>query len=155
MTRYRWVTARKGEGFPITMACAVADVSRQAFHDWRARTAAGPTAGELAEFELVAVMRVIHARHLWRAAHDRGTRTSGSHRDADQPVLQQTGRGSFGGGHLEVEQLASAVQLRGLEWSREARAAAAVLSACERAPCHNCTGTGTPARGFGDHVEGA
>jgi putative transposase len=61
VTRYRWVTARKAEGFPITMACAVADVSRQAFHDWRARTAAGPTAGELAEAELVAVMREIHA----------------------------------------------------------------------------------------------
>lgn len=61
MTRYRWVAARKAEGFPITMACTVADVSRQAFHDWRARTAAGPTGGELAEAELVAVMREIHA----------------------------------------------------------------------------------------------
>lgn len=61
MTRYRWVTARKAEGFPITMACQVADVSRQAFHDWRARSEAGPTAGELAEAELVAVMREIHA----------------------------------------------------------------------------------------------
>ena len=61
MTRYRWVAARKAEGFPITMACEVADVSRQAFHDWRARSAAGPTARELAEAELVAVMREIHA----------------------------------------------------------------------------------------------
>jgi transposase InsO family protein len=43
------------------MACQVADVSRQAFHDWRARSEAGPTAGELAEAELVAVMREIHA----------------------------------------------------------------------------------------------
>ena len=42
------------------MACAVADVSRQAFHDWRARMAAGPTVVELAEAELVAVMRAIH-----------------------------------------------------------------------------------------------
>ncbi len=61
MTRYWWVAARKAEGFPITVACRVADVSRQAFHDWRARTAAGPTATELAEAELVAVMRAIHA----------------------------------------------------------------------------------------------
>lgn len=61
MTRYRWVTARKAEGFPITMACEVAEVSRQAFGDWRARTAAGPTASERAEAELVAVMREIHA----------------------------------------------------------------------------------------------
>lgn len=34
MTRYRWVAARKAEGFPITMACRVDAVSRQAFHDW-------------------------------------------------------------------------------------------------------------------------
>ncbi len=61
MTRYRWVAARKAEGFPITMACTVAEVSRQAFHDWRARTAVGPSAREQAEAELVEVMRGIHA----------------------------------------------------------------------------------------------
>jgi hypothetical protein len=43
VTRDKWVAARKAEGFPITMACEVADVSRQAFHDWRHREAAGPT----------------------------------------------------------------------------------------------------------------
>lgn len=63
MTRYMWVAARKAEGFPITMACEVAEVSRQAFHDWRARRAAGPTAAELAELELVELMREIHAEH--------------------------------------------------------------------------------------------
>ena len=61
MTRYRWVTARKAEGFPITKATKVAGVSRQAFFDWRARTAAGPTAAEVAEAGLVALMREIHA----------------------------------------------------------------------------------------------
>src|SRR5207244_12963145 len=35
--------------------------SRQAVHDWRARTAAGPTAAELAETELVGLIREIHA----------------------------------------------------------------------------------------------
>lgn len=53
MTRYRWVIARKAERFPITMACTVADLSRQAFHEWRARSWAGPTAAEVAEAELV------------------------------------------------------------------------------------------------------
>ncbi len=43
MTRYRWVAARKAEGFPITMAATVAEVSRQAFHDWQHKTAVGPT----------------------------------------------------------------------------------------------------------------
>lgn len=61
MTRYRWVAARKAEGFPITMACGVADVSRQAFCDWRRRVASGPTGAEVAEADLVAQIRAIHA----------------------------------------------------------------------------------------------
>lgn len=61
MTRYRWVAARKAEGFPIKMAAKVAKVSRQAYYDWRARQAAGPTAAEQAELELVELMREIHA----------------------------------------------------------------------------------------------
>lgn len=60
MTRYRWVAARKAEGFPITMACEVAQVSRQAFGDWRARQAAGPSDAERAEVALVAEIRQIH-----------------------------------------------------------------------------------------------
>jgi transposase InsO family protein len=60
VTRYRWVAARKAEGFPITMAAKVAGVSRQAFGDWRARQAAGPRDAERAEAELVAEIREIH-----------------------------------------------------------------------------------------------
>jgi hypothetical protein len=60
VTRYWWVLARKAEGFPITMACAVAEVSRQAFYDWRLRLAGGPTEAEEAEEALVEVMREIH-----------------------------------------------------------------------------------------------
>ena len=61
MTRYVWVAARKAEGFPTTMACEVAEVSRQAFYDWTAREAAGPTPRQLADGELVKQMREIHA----------------------------------------------------------------------------------------------
>lgn len=60
MTRYRWVAARKAEGFPITMACRVAAVSRQSFHDWRARRAGGPTPAGVAEAELVSAIRQVH-----------------------------------------------------------------------------------------------
>jgi len=60
VTRYRGVTARKAEGFPITMAAKVAGVSRQAFHDWRQKTSNGPTPAEQAEADLVAEMRTIH-----------------------------------------------------------------------------------------------
>ena len=59
MTRYRWVAARRAEGFPITMACKVAEVSRQAFHDWRQKWGAGPTDAEVADAALVAAMREI------------------------------------------------------------------------------------------------
>ncbi len=61
MTRYERVAARRAGGFPITMACQVADVGRQAFHDWRARCAEGPTVAELAEEALVEAMREIRA----------------------------------------------------------------------------------------------
>lgn len=60
MTRYRWVAARKAEGFPITAACKVAEVSTTAFDDWRRRETAGPTDAERAEAALVAEIREIH-----------------------------------------------------------------------------------------------
>ena len=60
MTRYEWVLARKAEGFPTTTGCQVAEVSRQAFYDWRSRDAAGPTKAELAEVALVQEMGEIH-----------------------------------------------------------------------------------------------
>ena len=60
MTRYWWVAARKAEGFPITVACRVAGVSRQAFHDWRASGAVGPTRAEVADAALVDEIRAIH-----------------------------------------------------------------------------------------------
>jgi transposase InsO family protein len=60
VTRYRWVAARKAEGFPITAACTVAEVSTTAFDDWRRRGAAGPTDAECAEAALVAAIREIH-----------------------------------------------------------------------------------------------
>ena len=61
MTRYLWVAARKAEGFPTTVACAVAKVTRQGFYAWCRRSAAGPSAGEVAEAELVEEIRRIHA----------------------------------------------------------------------------------------------
>jgi transposase InsO family protein len=60
VTRYRWVAARKAEGFPITTACKVACVSTTAFDDWRRRQAAGPTDTEREEARLVAAIREIH-----------------------------------------------------------------------------------------------
>ena len=61
MTRYRWVAARKAEGFPTTACCRVARVSRQAFYGWSAARGAGPTDRERAEAALVEEIREIHA----------------------------------------------------------------------------------------------
>ena len=60
MTRYRWVAARKAEGFPTTLCCTVAGVSRQSFYGWRARRAAA-TDRERAEAVLVAEIKEIWA----------------------------------------------------------------------------------------------
>ena len=61
MTRYTWVLDRKAEGFPIAICCKIAEVSRQAFCDWRKKRADGPTANEVAEAELVEQIRTVHA----------------------------------------------------------------------------------------------
>jgi putative transposase len=58
--RYRWVDDRKAEQFPVLAACKVAGVAPSAYYDWKARDAAGPTPGQLAEAELVATIRRIH-----------------------------------------------------------------------------------------------
>lgn len=95
MTRYRWVAARKAEGFPTTTACEVAEVSRQAFYDWHQREAAGPTGAEAVEAVLVQEMREIHdefdetygsprmtvelANRGWRVNHKRVERLMGVH----------------------------------------------------------------------------
>jgi len=46
VTCYKWVVDRKAEGFPITMACEVAEVSRQAFYDWQLRARSDPCEAE-------------------------------------------------------------------------------------------------------------
>ncbi len=61
MTRYKWIAARRAEGFPITICCKIAEVSRQAFCDWRLKQAAGPSEAELVDAALVAEMRYIQA----------------------------------------------------------------------------------------------
>lgn len=61
MTRYECVDARKAEGFTVTAACEVAEVSTSGFYDWLERRDAEPTDRQVAEAELVAEMREIFA----------------------------------------------------------------------------------------------
>ncbi len=52
MTRYRCVTARKAEGFPVRRACEAAAVSPSAYYDWLNRPQ-GPTQAEWDEAHLI------------------------------------------------------------------------------------------------------
>jgi putative transposase len=57
VTRFRHVDDQKAAGFPVTAACEAAGVSTSGYYDWCGREAAGPTERQLAEAELVALMR--------------------------------------------------------------------------------------------------
>jgi transposase InsO family protein len=61
VSRFRCVDAQRQAGFPVTAACEAADVSSSGYYDWCAREAAGPTERQLAEDELVELMRAIFA----------------------------------------------------------------------------------------------
>lgn len=60
MSRYRCVDDQKAAGFPVTTACEATGVSRAGYYDWQAREAAGPTERQVAEAELVELMRSIY-----------------------------------------------------------------------------------------------
>ena len=59
MSRYVGVDDQKAAGFPVTTACEAAGVSTSGYYDWCAREAAGPTDRQVAEAELVELMREI------------------------------------------------------------------------------------------------
>ena len=59
MSRYACVADQKAAGFPVTKACEIVEVSTSGFYDWCQREAAPPTEREIAEAELVALIREI------------------------------------------------------------------------------------------------
>jgi len=61
VTRYRWIDARKAEGFPVAAACRTAEVSTSAYYDWATRSLA-PTDAEWDEAILVNEIVAIHER---------------------------------------------------------------------------------------------
>ena len=60
MTRYLWVVARKAEGFPVTAACAVAEISTSTFYEWDTLAEHGPSEQVVAEAYLVNEIALIH-----------------------------------------------------------------------------------------------
>ena len=63
MSRYRFVSTMKAEGFPVRAACEAAEVSTSAYYDWTAKVAAGPTEAEWDEALIVNEMHDVHAHH--------------------------------------------------------------------------------------------
>jgi transposase InsO family protein len=61
VTRYRCVDDQEAAGFPVTAACEAAGVSTSGFYDWRQRVLTGPTDRQVAEAQLVELMREIFA----------------------------------------------------------------------------------------------
>jgi hypothetical protein len=59
VSRYECVADQKAAGFPVTKACETAEVSTSGFYDWCTRESAEPTDRQVAEAELVALMREI------------------------------------------------------------------------------------------------
>ncbi len=57
MKRFECVDDQKAAGFPVTAACEAAGVSTSGYYDRQQREAAGPTERQLAEAELVVLMR--------------------------------------------------------------------------------------------------
>jgi len=47
MTRYRWIDSQKAAGFPVRVACRVAEVSSSAYYDYWPETGLGPEGGGL------------------------------------------------------------------------------------------------------------
>ena len=62
MSRYACVDDQKAAGFPVSMACEAAGVSTSGYYDWCARPGGGPTDRQVAEAELVELMRVVRRR---------------------------------------------------------------------------------------------
>ncbi|MGH8989436.1 MAG: IS3 family transposase [Acidimicrobiales bacterium] len=63
MSRYRFVSAMKADGFPVLAACEAAEVSASSYYDWLVKVAAGPSAAEWDEAVLVNEMHDVH-RHI-------------------------------------------------------------------------------------------
>jgi len=60
VSRYRFVSAMKAEGFEVQAACEAAEVSTSSYYDWLAKVACGPSPAEWDEAVLVNEMHDVH-----------------------------------------------------------------------------------------------
>ena len=57
MTKYRWIAARKAEGFPVRLCCRALEMAPSSYYDWLDVHGAGATDAELDEAYLVNAIR--------------------------------------------------------------------------------------------------
>jgi putative transposase len=84
VSRYACVDDQKAAGFPVTAACEAAGVSTSGYYDWICRHNAGATHRQVAEAELVALMREIFdgsegnygVPRMWRELRRAGLRVN-------------------------------------------------------------------------------
>jgi len=90
---------RQKADFPVKTLCRVCRVSTSGFYDWAERDAAGPTAAEAAEADLVERIRLVHAEARGRYGEPR--------------VTEQLARDGVVVNHKRVERLMAREGLRG------------------------------------------
>jgi putative transposase len=61
VTRYRWIASQKACGFPVSVACSVAEVSTSSYYEWVTREMVAPSDADLRDAYLVNEIRDIHA----------------------------------------------------------------------------------------------
>ena len=101
MIKYAFIDAHRAE-FNVVDLCRVGGVSTSGFYDWQARQAAGPSDAERLEADLVAEIRVIHARsrgaygcpRVVGALHKQGRRVN--HKRVERLMAQHGIKGRCG-----------------------------------------------------------
>jgi len=63
MTRYRWIDSQKAAGYPVRIACRVAEVSSSAYYDYCQRRDWGPTEADWDEALVANEIWEVHHRH--------------------------------------------------------------------------------------------
>jgi len=107
VTRYRWIDSQKADGFPVSMACAVVEVSTSAYYEHRALRVEGPTLPECMEADLVAKIG-----EIWEASD----RTYGEPR-----VPAELARQGWVVNHKRVERLMRTNGMGGVHQRRRPR----------------------------------
>jgi putative transposase len=93
VTKYRWIAARKAEGFAVRLCCSVTAVAPSSYYDWHHAHGAGPTSHEIDEAYLVNEIKAIHdtlddSYGSPRLTHELARRRSINHKRVERVVRE-------------------------------------------------------------------